>query len=148
MATTTLAKSPRVVVASGYFSVLHVGHIEYLEKSKQLGDVLIVIVNNDHQNRLKKGHVFMPARERVRVIRALRCVDAVVESIDEDRSVCKTLAMLHPDVFTNGGDQFNESIPEASVCQEMGIQMVDGLGSKIQSTTNLLAHEVAEHQAK
>jgi len=136
----------KVVVASGYFSVLHVGHIEYLEKSKQLGDVLIVIVNNDHQTRLKKGHVFMPARERIRVLRALKCVDAVVESIDEDRSVCKTLAMLHPDIFTNGGDQFNECIPEAAVCKEMGIEMVDGLGGKIQSTTNLLANEVNNKQ--
>ena len=127
-----------IVVASGYFDMLHFGHIEYLEKSKQLGDKLIVIVNNDRQARLKKGKVLMSARERIQIVRALRCVDIAIESVDEDRSVCKTLAALHPHIFTNGGDQTNDAIPEASVCQALNIKMVDNLGSKIQSSSKLI----------
>mmetsp|Transcript_78495 Transcript_78495/g.163077 ORF Transcript_78495/g.163077 Transcript_78495/m.163077 type:complete len:171 (+) Transcript_78495:79-591(+) len=130
--------SQRVVVASGYFDPLHYGHIEFLQKSKDLGDRLIVIVNNDEQTKLKKGQSFMPARERVKLVRSLACVDAAVESVDTDNTVCKTLRLLHPDLFTNGGDQLNENIPEAQVCAELGIAMVDGLGEKIQSSTMLL----------
>mmetsp|Transcript_94879 Transcript_94879/g.186100 ORF Transcript_94879/g.186100 Transcript_94879/m.186100 type:complete len:173 (-) Transcript_94879:20-538(-) len=130
--------SQRVVVASGYFDPLHYGHIEYLQKSKDLGDKLIVIVNNDRQASLKKGQPFMPARERVKLVRSLACVDAAVESVDDDRSVCKTLRLLHPDIFTNGGDARNDNIPEAQVCAELGISMVDGLGEKIQSSSLLV----------
>merc|ERR1711963_252285 len=87
---------------------------------------------------LKKGQPFMPARERVKLVRSLACVDAAIESVDEDRSVCKTLAIIHPDIFTNGGDQTNYKIPEAEVCSQLGIQMVDGLGEKIQSSSWLI----------
>lgn len=132
--------SKKIVVASGYFDPLHAGHVEYLERSKALGDVLIVIVNNDNQAVLKKGAPFMPASSRVKVLRALKCVDVVVESMDTDRSVCKTLAALHPHIFTNGGDQTNDSIPEAVVCIANGIQMVDCLGEKIDSSSKLIEH--------
>lgn len=124
----------KIVVASGYFDVLHAGHVEYLQKSKALGDVLIVIVNNDRQAKLKKGFSLMSTDERIKLIRALSCVDVVVESIDEDRTVCKTLAMLHPDIFAKGGDQNISTIPEATICRERGIQIIDGLGDKIQSS--------------
>lgn len=133
----------KIVVASGYFDPLHAGHIEYLQRSKDLGDILVVIVNNDTQAKLKKGIPFMAARERIKVIRALECVDLAIESIDDDRTVCNTLGALHPDIFTNGGDQNNECIPEAKVCLDMGIQMMDGLGSKIQSSSKLI--EKAKH---
>nr|QBK86635.1 MAG: cytidylyltransferase-like protein [Marseillevirus LCMAC102] len=128
----------KIVVASGYFDPLHYGHIEYLQCSKELGDKLIVIVNNDRQAQLKKNFVFMPAKQRVKLVRELECVDVAVESIDDDRTVCKTLAMLHPDVFANGGDQFNNNIPEAAVCEQLGIDLMDGLGIKVQSSRWLL----------
>jgi D-beta-D-heptose 7-phosphate kinase/D-beta-D-heptose 1-phosphate adenosyltransferase len=125
----------KVVVASGYFDPVHYGHLDYLQKSKALGDTLIVIVNNDKQALQAKGRSFMPARERVKLLRSFWCVDAAVESIDFDRSVCKTLAMLHPDIFCNGGDQFNDMIPEAEVCEELGISMVDCLGAKVHTSS-------------
>lgn len=128
----------KIVVASGYFSPLHFGHVEYLQRSKELGDILIVIVNNDRQEILKKGKVFMPAAERVKVVRALECVDVAIESMDDDRTVCKTLALLHPHIFTNGGDQFNDTIPERSTCIKHGIELIDGLGEKIQSSSTLI----------
>lgn len=125
----------KIVVASGYFEpTLHPGHLEYLYKAKSLGDILVVIVNNDRQTKLKKGVCTVPAADRVRILRAIECVDLAVESIDEDRTVCNTLAMLHPHVFANGGDTTNDNIPEAKVCDMLGIEMVDGLGDKIQSS--------------
>jgi len=113
---------------------LHSGHIEYLRRAKKLGEQLIVIVNNDHQTEGKKGFVVMTCRERIEILRNLEFVDFAVESIDGDGSVCKTLQMLHPHIFANGGDQTNESIPESVVCQAYNIELADGLGSKIQSS--------------
>ena len=127
-----------IVCASGYFSPIHYGHIEYLQKSKNLGTKLIVLVNNDKQSFLKKGSSFMPENERLKIVRSLKCVDAAILSIDEDRTVCKTLKLIHPDIFTNGGDQTNDIIPEKSVCEEIGVKLADGLGDKIQSSSWLI----------
>ena len=131
--------SETIVCGSGYFNPIHYGHIEYLEKSKQLGDKLIVIVNSDKQSHLKKGASFMPENERLKIVRSLRCVDAAILSVDEDRTVCKTLSHLHPHIFTNGGDQNNDTIPEKDICEKMGTKLVDNLGEKIQSSSWLLA---------
>ena len=127
-----------IVCVSGYFNCLHQGHLEYLELSKKLGDKLIVIVNNDKQSILKKGSSFMNENERLKIIRSLKCVDFAVLSIDEDRTVCKTLESVRPHIFTNGGDQFNNIIPEKVICEKLGIKLVDGLGDKIQSSSWLL----------
>lgn len=128
----------KIIAVSGYFDPLHMGHIEYMKRAKSLGSKLVVIVNNDRQSLLKKNLFVIPAADRVKIIRELKFVDFVVESIDEDRTVCKTLAMLHPDVFANGGDQFNGAIPEADVCREMGIELADGLGAKVDSSRWIL----------
>jgi cytidyltransferase-like protein len=130
----------KIACVSGYFDPLHIGHIEYFKKSKLCADKLMVIVNNDEQAKLKKGKHFMPADERIAIIKELKCVDYVVKSVDTDRTVCHTLETLDPkpDYFCNGGDQNNTSIPEAEICQRLGIILVDGLGEKIQSSSWLI----------
>jgi cytidyltransferase-like protein len=128
-----------IVCVSGYLNPIHVGHIEYLEKSKNLGTKLVVIVNNDKQAILKKGSSFMNESERLKIIRSLKIVDMAVLSIDEDRTVCKTLEAIRPDIFTNGDDQTNEIIPEKDICDKLNIKLVDGLGLKIQSSSWLLS---------
>ena len=130
----------KIVCVSGYFDPIHVGHIEYFKKSKKIGDKLLVIVNNDKQAILKKGKPFMPADERVKIIKELRCVDMVVKSIDIDRTVCKTLGTIEPkpDYFCNGGDQNNNTIPETDICVKRGIELRDGFGEKIQSSSWLI----------
>ena len=127
-----------IVCASGYMNPIHIGHIEYLQKSKELGTKLIVIVNNDKQSLLKKGTSFMSENERLKIVRSLKCVDAAILSIDEDRTVCKTLQIIQPHIFTNGGDQTNDSIPEKIICDQLGIKLCDGLGDKIQSSSQLI----------
>ena len=123
------------VVASGYFDPLHVGHIEYLEKAKQLGDELVVIVNSDVQAKIKKGRAFMREEDRLKIVKSLKCVDKALISIDNNNSVCESLRLVKPHIFANGGDRKEEEIPEAEVCQELGIEMVDGLGEKIRSSS-------------
>ena len=140
----------KTIVTSGYFDPLHVGHLELIELSKGLGDKLIVVVNNDEQARLKKGKPFMPHEERMKIISALKWVDEVVLSIDKDRTVCETLKMLASegkcDVFAKGGDRTEGEIPESPICRECGIEIIDGLGAKIQSSSELIKNaEGDEH---
>ncbi len=129
-----------IVCASLYADPITVGHIDYLKRAKALGDVLIVIVNTDDQALLKKGFSFMCENERIEIIRSLKFVDSAILSIDTDRTVCETLAMIKPDIFAKGGDTSlaKGNIPEKKVCDELGIKLVDGLGDKIQSSRWLL----------
>ena len=130
-------KKLTTVAVSGYFDPIHVGHLEYLQLAKKLGDKLIVIINNNFQAKLKKGSTFMDEKDRMEIVAALRCVDEVFLSIDEDKSVCKSLEYIKPDIFANGGDRSLEEIPETSVMEKYNIKMVDGLGLKIRSSSDL-----------
>ena len=125
------------VAVSGYFDPIHVGHLEYLRMAKDLGDSLVVIVNNNYQCKLKKGKHFMDENDRVEIVKALRFVDEVFLSVDKDRTVCKSLEEIKPDVFANGGDRATSEVPETPVCKKFNIKMVDGLGDKIRSSSSL-----------
>lgn len=125
------------VAISGYFDPIHVGHLEYIEMSKKLGDYLIVIVNNNKQCVLKKGKPFMDEMDRIKIIKAIKWVDEVFLCVDEDSTVCKSLEKIKPDIFTNGGDRHNTEIPEAVVCRKYGIELLDGMGDKIRSSSDL-----------
>jgi cytidyltransferase-like protein len=142
----------KTIAASGGFDPLHIGHVEYLQHAKSLGANLIkaedgivnearlvVIVNSDDFLVRKKGYAFMPLKERMAIIAALRCVDEVVACIDQDQTVCETLRLIKPDIFAKGGDRNSGNIPELAVCQELGIEIVDGLGQKIQSSSELVS---------
>ncbi len=126
-----------VVAVSGYFDPIHVGHLELLKLARQLGDKLVVIVNNDQQAVLKKGKSFMNEKDRMEIVSALQSVDEVFLSIDNDKSVCKSLEFLKPDIFANGGDRSLGEIPETAVMEKYSIKMVDGLGEKIRSSSKI-----------
>ena len=125
------------VAVSGYFDPIHVGHLEYLKMAKELGDSLVVIVNNNHQCKLKKGKPFMDQNDRLEIVKALRFVDEVFLSVDQDRTVCKSLEAVRPNIFANGGDRATSEVPETPICKKYNIKMVDGLGDKIRSSSNL-----------
>jgi len=133
-----MEKKEIIVAASGYFDPLHIGHVEYLDKAKALGTKLIVIVNNKEQAILKKGYEFMPFEERVAIIKSLKFVDEVFPSVDTDKTVCKSLEMVKPNIFAKGGDRFSHEIPEAEVCNKLGIKIIHGLGDKVQSSSTLV----------
>ena len=142
-----MERTKTLVIASGYFNPVHKGHIDYLTQSKELGDKLFVIVNNDQQRKMKGSKEFMNEDERKLVIETLKPVDWVVVSIDKDnRQVDKSIEMIHMlykdefenFIFTNGGDQTEQTIAEDVICRKLGIKMVFGLGDKIQSSSWLL----------
>jgi|TARA_R110001583_G_scaffold17029_1_gene69434 cytidyltransferase-like protein len=135
----------KVIIVSGYFNPIHKGHLEYFEKSKEHGNQLWVIVNNDIQRELKGSKEFQKEDERLTIVRAIKTVDFATLSIDKDRTVIESIRQIHADLgknhslyFANGGDQNNNSIPEARICEELGVHLIDGLGNKIQSSSWLL----------
>ena len=138
----------KAIIVSGYFNPIHKGHIEYFNNAKANGDYLIVIVNSDYQRALKGSKEFQNEDERVFIVSNIKSVDKVFLSIDQDKTVCATLRLIHQALFVdfelsfaNGGDQNNNSIPEVPVCQELGIELIDGLGDKIQSSSWLLKYK-------
>lgn len=142
-----MERTKTLVIASGYFNPVHKGHIEYLTRSKEFGDKLFVIVNNDIQREMKGSKEFMNEDERKLVIETLKPVDWAVVAIDtENRQVDKSIKLiyeLYKDefqnfIFSNGGDQTEQTIAEDVICKKLGIKMVFGLGDKIQSSSWLL----------
>ena len=135
----------KAIIVSGYFNPIHKGHLEYFNNAKALCDELFVIVNNDHQRVLKGSKEFQKEDERMIIVSNIKSVDKAILSIDQDRTVCKTIRMIANQYganyelgFANGGDQNNDTIPERSICEEMNVALIDGLGNKIQSSSWLL----------
>jgi len=135
-----------LVIVSGYFNPVHKGHIEYLTRSKALGDFLYVIVNNDYQRELKGSKPFMVADERKLIIESLKFVDKAMVAIDTTKTVDESIKHIFNEmgneftkiVFANGGDQNRNTVGETELCKELGIELADGLGDKIQSSSWLL----------
>ncbi len=136
---------PTATIVSGYFSPLHVGHLDMIEAAAALGDKLIVIVNNNDQQVAKKGKLIIDEQDRLRIVEALAAVDEALIAVDGDRTVSESLRVIaerHPDhdlVFANGGDRKPEFVPEAEVCEAHGIKLVFGTGgdAKADSSTRI-----------
>jgi len=128
-----------VVATSGGFDPLHIGHIRCFKEARALGDHLVVILNSDRFLREKKGVVFIPYLERKEILKSIVYIDDVVDCVDEDQSVCKTLEKIIPDIFAKGGDRTLENIPEKKVCERLNIKMIFNVGGKkVQSSSWLL----------
>lgn len=137
----------KAIIVSGYFNPIHKGHIEYFQEARAIGDVLFVIVNNDHQRNLKKSKPFQNEDERLIIVQNIKPVYKAILSIDHDRTVCNSIEYLFNEykeiydfTFANGGDQNNQSIPEVNICNKLGVNLADGLGYKIQSSSWLLKY--------
>jgi len=137
----------KIVITSGYFNPLHIGHINLIKKAKELGDFLVVIVNSDEQVKLKGSVPFMPEQERIEIIKALRYADDVILAIDKDKTVAESLisiAKKYPDAeifFAKGGDRNSGNIPEneTKACEDFNITVVNDIGGgKVQSSSWLI----------
>lgn len=141
-----------IVITSWYFNPIHPGHIECLQLCKELGDELWVIVNNDHQAKLKtwKSEVFQNQEFRMKVVNAIKGVDQVFLAVDEDWSVCESIRAIAEKIrakywaetkiiFGKGGDRFARNIPEVQVCEDLAIEIRDGLGVKIHNSSDFRA---------
>jgi cytidyltransferase-like protein len=135
----------KAIIVSGYFNPIHKGHLEYFNNAKELADELFVIVNSDVQRVLKGSKEFQKEEERLFIVQNIKAVDKAIIAVDTDRTVCASIQAIFETYgqdyelgFANGGDQDNHSIPEAPICTQLKIQLIDGLGDKIQSSSWLL----------
>ena len=150
----------KIVITSGYFNPLHIGHINLMREAKKLGDFLVVIVNNDQQVKLKGSVPFMSEKERVEIIQDIKHVDAVFLSIDDyaegsHAPISKSLEAVAQQykgdiVFAKGGDRNSDNIPESEkkVCQKYGIRIINNVGGdKVQSSSMLLGGVIKAQKA-
>ena len=135
----------KAIIVSGYFNRLHKGHLELFQEAKERSDMLMVIVNSDLQRELKGSKEFMLEDERFQIISSIKYVDFAMISIDKDQTQIESIKDIyriynktHHLAFANGGDQNNNTIPEAGICKKLGVYLIDGLGDKIQSSSWLL----------
>lgn len=146
-----------LVITSGYFNPIGPHHLNYLESARAFGDEHVVIVNNDDQVALKQSVPFYDERERLRLVKSLRCVTDAVISFDNGKSIAKTLENLchlardgyNRIIFCNGGDQTSSDKEEAEICKKYGVQMMFGVGGgKVGSSSDYLLQAVREYVRK
>ncbi|MEQ8675833.1 MAG: adenylyltransferase/cytidyltransferase family protein [Aggregatilineales bacterium] len=112
-----------LVFTNGHFDLLHIGHLDYLEKARALGDALYVGLNGDASTlRLKgEGRPLVPATERARLLAALLPVDGVI--IFETDTAQPLLDKLRPEIYVKGGDYANKTLPERAFVEGYGGQV-------------------------
>jgi cytidyltransferase-like protein len=141
----------RAAIVSGYFNPMHIGHLDMMEAARGRADALVVIVNNDHQQVMKKGKLITEEADRLRIVAALRVTDAALIAVDADGSVAASLEVIHaayPGLeleFCNGGDRSPDGDPvpsaEAAVCARLGIAMAWGVGGQTKADSSTRINE-------
>ena len=118
------AAGKRIVFTNGVFDLLHPGHLRYLQRSRELGDILVVGVNSDRSVRANKGagRPITPELERVEILEALRCVDAVV--VFDEETPHDVIAALQPDVLVKGADWAEDAIVGRDIVEARGGKVV------------------------
>lgn len=129
----------RVVLANGLFDLLHVGHLRYLRGARRFGGLLVVGVNDDRSARALRGpgRPIVPARDRARLVAALRGVDLVV--IFGGRTVGRVLERLRPEVHCKGTDYTPATVPERDIVRGYGGVVRTAGDAKRHATTDLVA---------
>lgn len=133
------------VMVSGGFDPVHAGHIRMIRAAAQYGDV-IVIANSDAWLHEKKGFVFMDFKQRAEILNSIKGVIKVDSVNDTDGTVCAAIRRLQPDYFANGGDRGKHNTPEQSVCDELGIEMLWGIGGneKVAASSELVKNALEQ----
>ena len=124
-----MLKTNRMIMVSGGFDPPHIGHVRMFKEAAQWGSV-VVAINSDDWLMRKKGYVFMPWKERAEILREFTSVHVVIAFDDSDNTACTAISKMKPDAFANGGDRKKENTPEMDLCDELGIQMLWGIGGQ------------------
>ena len=113
-----------VVFTNGCFDILHRGHVSYLSRAGDLGDVLVVALNTDSSvQKLKgSGRPVNSELDRAFVLASLACVDYI--TFFSEQTPEKTIEILKPDIHTKGGDYQAEELPEKAILDQLGSRIV------------------------
>lgn len=121
--------SKKTILVSGGFDPPHIGHVRMFKEAAEWGNV-IVAINSDEWLMRKKGYVFMPWEQRAEIIQEFSSVYIVTQFDDSDDTARAAIRKFRPDAFANGGDRKKENTPEMDLCDDLGIQMLWGIGGK------------------
>jgi len=138
----------KVVMVIGGFDPIHIGHIDHFKKAKELGDKLLVVVQDNEWLKRKKGKYFMELDDRMAIVKELKCVDYVVGWKSERNDAGEALELFKPNIFAKGGDRKDiDSIPkeEVGVCKKNHIELVFGVDGRIRSSSELLKRNLNEN---
>ena len=129
----------KTIVVSGGLDPVHVGHVKMIQAAAELGNV-IVVLNSDNWLKRKKGYVFMPFRERKYLLQHIKSVYEVYAVDDSDGTVCDAIRRHKPTYFANGGDRGKDNTPEGTLCRELGVELLWGIGGeeKVESSSDLV----------
>ena len=153
----------KVIIVSGGFDPVHVGHIRMFKQAAEIADTkaqvnqgrVIVALNSDEWLKRKKGKPFMLFEERKEILEAMDCVTEVIEFDDSDETACDAIKQMHERFedlttsmfkddmlcFANGGDRVVGAVPsdESTLCEKLGVKMLWGIGGeKVQSSSDLI----------
>ena len=125
-----------IIILSGGFDPVHKGHIRMFREAANLGANVIVGLNSDEWLSRKKGKPFMNWDERVEILESCKFINQVLPFDDSDETandIIKQVCSLYRDFdvniyFANGGDRTSDNVPEMKVCDELGVEMIWGLG--------------------
>ena len=128
------------IMVSGGFDPVHVGHIRMIRAAAEYGDV-IVIANSDEWLYRKKGFNFMDFGKRSEILDSIKGVILVDSVDDSDGTVCDAIARHRPTYLANAGDRGRTNTPEQNVCEELGVELLWGIGGeeKVDSSSDLVA---------
>jgi D-beta-D-heptose 7-phosphate kinase/D-beta-D-heptose 1-phosphate adenosyltransferase len=107
----------KVVLVHGVFDLLHAGHLEHLKQARKFGDWLIVSVVPDKH--LSKGPAIYREMERVRLLKALRCVNQV--ELCDGPGPENIIQRVLPNIYVRGDDYIGKRMPESALLEKLGI---------------------------
>lgn len=134
-----------IVLCSGGFDPIHIGHLRYLEAAAKFGSV-IVALNSDDWLVKKKGYLFMSWDHRAEILMALKYVTEVLPINDSDGTICEA---FHSGIqfFANGGDRTKANKREGQVCEELGIKQLFNIGGDKIASSSALVKTVYDYHA-
>jgi cytidyltransferase-like protein len=135
-----------VLVLSGGFDPLHVGHIRLIQHARDMAALVVVGVNSDEWLTRNKGRVYMKFEERREIVASIRGVTSAVGFEDGDDTAVNLIKMVHTMspgakiAFGNGGDRNALNVPEVEICNDLGVDLVWGLGGDHMQSNSDLVH--------
>lgn len=133
-------KKEKIVVASGTFEILHLGHIKFLKEAKKLGKLIVIVARDENVKKFKNHYPIIPEKQRLEIIKSLKFVDKAILGDKED--IFKSIEKIKPDIIALGKNQnFNEDeLLEELKKRNLNVQIVrinKFYRGKLNSTTKI-----------
>lgn len=131
----------KTVMIAGKFDPLHEGHIDHIRKASKLGDELLVVTHSDAVLERIKGKCNITLWARVAILKGILSLYSINGRVmcSLDGTMVETLRRCKPDIFAKGGDRTPDNMPQSEIdaCEEIGCEIVYGVGDKLNSSSSM-----------